>query len=805
MHRVIQRRIPRYSHVTFTTIHRIQSRSTPVYSRLAIANRTSVWPSNRIRDSDSQCRAFTTNNACSTAQAVQPSISPNTLVTPSTVKVALRKYQQECIEQCLMHYNNGIKRQVVSLPVGSGKTVIFSNLISCIPPPTPKATRTLVIAHREELLNQAAKQIARFAPHLRVAIDQGSRHAVPSSADVIVASVPSLGRKGSSRLLKYIPEEFKCIIIDEAHHAAAASYQRILAHFGAGRSPDEDNSDIIANEVTTNTSADHKEAIDEETKRSTSPFDSHIFVWGCSATVRRHDRVRLDGAFDYIAYHKDFLEMIEEGWLSNLRVTTVQTRVDLSKVKSLGDDFQQRQLANAVNTPERNELVVRSYMEYANDRTSTLGFAVDIQHVKDLTAAFRMKDIDARYLTSETRGDERADLLNAFRQGEFPVLINCGILTEGTDIPNIDCLLMARPTRSQVLFLQMIGRGMRLSPGKSDCLTLDFVDTLQRQGLTTVPVLLGLDERVVLKGRSVTDMVGPSADTTSNEAIETNGLTTGTHDPNALDDTKLIKSVTVTEYKTIDDVLSGKSEAHIRKLSRFCWLRIGEHAYVLSLPDASVKIVYESGNWEVRYRLKLSALGEPIRPESNADPYGSIHMTDYQEKSKKANPHMRRHRGFTRYYTIKDLDAATLDEAVHAADQWVNARGGFAAAQIEWRAAWRYKPATPAQLRALRDRNIIPKEDDNDDDDLTDNGDAKRMGYRQRAALSKSTPLVDASLPAVKRGWTKGQACDMLTRTFEGGIAHLREYELEQHAKKAELLRQQKVKEASRIQVGFWQ
>jgi ATP-dependent helicase IRC3 len=162
-------------------------------------------------------------------------------------------------------------------------------------------------------------------------------------------------------------------------------------------------------------------------------------------------------------------------------------------------------------------------------RTSTLGFAVDIQHVKDLTAAFRMKDIDARYLTSETSSDERADLLHAFRQGEFPVLINCGILTEGTDIPNIDCLLMARPTRSQVLFLQMIGRGMRLSPGKSDCLTLDFVDTMQRQGLTTVPVLLGLDERVVLKGRSIADVINSPADATSDEATGTNGLTIGTH------------------------------------------------------------------------------------------------------------------------------------------------------------------------------------------------------------------------------------------------------------------------------------
>ncbi|RKP22738.1 P-loop containing nucleoside triphosphate hydrolase protein [Syncephalis pseudoplumigaleata] len=258
-----------------------------------------------------QYRVFTTTKDAHTAvQATQPSVASiaaaatATTTTPTAGQVSLRKYQQECIEQCLAHYRNGIKRQVVSLPVGSGKTVIFSNLISCIPPPTPRATRTLVIAHREELLNQAAKQIARFAPHLRVAIDQGSRHAIPSTADVIVASVPSLGRKGSSRLAKYMPEEFKCIIIDEAHHAAAASYQRILAHFGVGRDPDEERDVAMAKE----------EAAAAADAASSSPFDSHIFVWGCSATVRRHDRVRLDGAFDYIAYHKDFLDMIEEGW-----------------------------------------------------------------------------------------------------------------------------------------------------------------------------------------------------------------------------------------------------------------------------------------------------------------------------------------------------------------------------------------------------------------------------------------------------------------------------------------------------------
>jgi hypothetical protein len=229
-------------------------------------------------------------------------------------------------------------------------------LIKRIPPPTPKATKTLVIAHREELLLQAANQIARFAPDLRVAIDQGSKTADPSMADVIVASVPTLGRKGSTRLDKYDPEEFKCIIIDEAHHAAASSYARILEHFGAVKvaeneeeklreeinnameemeegeeetvaeegemeeeeveeDAEEDDEEIYASEeddVYTTTLA--YEIPDDVPLNIPKLYNPNIFVWGCSATVRRHDRVRLDTAFDYITYHKNFIEMIYERW-----------------------------------------------------------------------------------------------------------------------------------------------------------------------------------------------------------------------------------------------------------------------------------------------------------------------------------------------------------------------------------------------------------------------------------------------------------------------------------------------------------
>ncbi|KAI8060876.1 P-loop containing nucleoside triphosphate hydrolase protein [Gongronella butleri] len=383
----------------------------------------------------------------------------------------LRDYQRHCIETCLAKLKEGQRRQVVSLPVGSGKTVVMANLIPAIPNPSKLATKTLVLAHRAELLEQAQQQIQRFNPSLRVAIEQGRRRVDVASTDVVVASVQSLGRHDSARLERYDPAEFKAVLIDEAHHATAATYLRILDHF---LTPD-------------------------------------LFVWGCSATVRRHDGMKLGHVFDDMAFHLDFLSMIEAGWLSPLKITTVETAVDLSGISLQNHDFHPGQLAAAVNTAVRNDIILNGWLKYAQGegdddalvqrRQSTLVFAVDIAHTEALCAAFRQRGVHAEYITSDTDARTRHTLLDQFRRRQFPVMINCGILTEGTDIPAIDCLLLARPTRSSILFQQMMGRGMRLYPRKKDCLVIDFVDNFKRSGLITVPTLLGLDPSTMVHGK----------------------------------------------------------------------------------------------------------------------------------------------------------------------------------------------------------------------------------------------------------------------------------------------------------------
>lgn len=338
--------------------------------------------------------------------------------------------------------------------------MVFANLIKSLPNPTEQARKTLVLAHREELLTQARNQIGRFAPHLAVSIEQGSSAADPFS-DVVIASVPTLGRvlSGASRLQKFDPADFKCIIIDEAHHSVTDTYMRIMEHFGVldGRSP-------------------------------------HILLWGCSATLSRFDELALGSIYEKVTFHKDIRTMIEEGWLCPFQTYQIVTNVDLTAVRKR-DDFDTTALSLAINTPVRNDLVARTWKRIAHEehqRKATIVFALNISHVNGLVEAFSRTGIEAASITSLTPDDDREQILARFRQGRIPVLVNCAVLTEGTDLPVTDCILMTRPTCNPNLYVQMVGRGLRKHEEKGYCLVLDVIDRTKtgERTLVTLPSLL---------------------------------------------------------------------------------------------------------------------------------------------------------------------------------------------------------------------------------------------------------------------------------------------------------------------------
>ena len=343
---------------------------------------------------------------------------------------------------------------VVCLPTGAGKTVIFSHLARLA------RRQVLVLAHREELLSQAREKLERAMEGAAVvAVEQGAQQA-SSDAKVLVCSIRSLHEKRLARVIHQ--RDFGLVVYDECHHAAAEDNLRVLRQLGA---------------------------FDE---------DWNGTLLGFTATTARGDGKGLDTIFERIVYSRTLPEMIEDGYLSPLRGFRISTNADLTRLSSGGLDFDEEELAEAVDIEERNALVARSIQELARDRR-TIAFCVTVNHARNLSRALNLLGVPAGIVHGAMPSDARAKALADFREGRTQVLTNVAVLTEGFDDPGVSCIAMARPTRSDGLYAQCIGRGTRLAPGKKDCLILDFVD-LSSLSLCTLPSLFGAPRDLDLYG-----------------------------------------------------------------------------------------------------------------------------------------------------------------------------------------------------------------------------------------------------------------------------------------------------------------
>ncbi|KAI1876779.1 uncharacterized protein JN550_000851 [Neoarthrinium moseri] len=548
-------------------------------------------------------------------------------------QVRLRNYQEECIQAVLSSLKHGHKRLGISLATGAGKTVIFTQLIDRITPASHHATQTLILAHRRELVEQAARHCTNAYPGKTVDIEMGNIHA-SGTADITIASVQSI--TSGDRMSKFDPKRFKLVLVDEAHHIVAPGYLKTLEHFGLDQ------------------------------KREDSPA-----LIGVSATFSRFDGLRLGAAIDEIVYHKDYVDMIGEKWLSDVIFTTVESTADISRVRSgANGDFQPGELSRVVNTDQINEITVRSWLARADGRKSTLVFCVDLAHVAGLTQTFRKHGIDARFVTGDTPKVERSERLEAFKAGEFPVLVNCGVFTEGTDIPNIDCVILARPTRSRNLLVQMIGRGMRLHKGKTNCHIIDMVSSLET-GIVTTPTLFGLDPSELVADASVDDM---AALKDRKKAEEQRSATAYKETPTQASDGGLARSITFTEYDSVFDLISDTSgEKHIRSISQHAWVEVGPHKYILSSPSGTYLRLERDDVAEEEERM-FAAWEIRTLPPGTAS------------KSPFAAPR-------------RLLKASTFADAVHGADKYAAEK--FPHQFISRRMGWRNGPATEGQLKFL--------------------------------------------------------------------------------------------------------
>lgn len=325
-----------------------------------------------------------------------------------------------------------------------------------------------MLAHKEELVRQAAATIAASNPLLSVKIDMNTLK--PDHAtDVIIGSVPTLVRM--SRLECYNPDEFQTIILDECHHATASLWMKILDYFGA---------------------------LSPELK---------IRVIGFTATMERADGDLLGKVFEKIVFERTLETMIRAKELCDVRFSTLDAPVNLKKVPTRLGDYSVKELSKEVNRESINLQVVRAYLDLRKeyDFRLTLVFCVDIEHCKTLCGVLQANGVNAQYVTGDTVKDERYAILQDFKEGKISVLCNVLVFTEGTDLPNIDSLILARPTKSRPLLVQMVGRGLRLHHGKTYCHVVDMVLTSDI-GVSLVPTLFGLPSTFKTHGKTFDEL-----------------------------------------------------------------------------------------------------------------------------------------------------------------------------------------------------------------------------------------------------------------------------------------------------------
>ncbi len=354
----------------------------------------------------------------------------------------LYPFQKEAKEAVLRHWERGNKAALISMPTGSGKTIVFSEILRVSL--SPNGERGLDLVHRDELLRQGVEKIRLVWPEVSLStVDACSRS---YSGQVTLGSVMSVVRR-----LEEVPR-IGTVVTDEAHHAAARSWLKIYDSVG-----------------------------------DVNPDWRHL---GVTATpIRAKGASDLEAIFGKPVYVKSIFELIVEGYLCPLRGLEVRTEVSVEEVGVHAGDFIVEDLSRVINTRDRNRLIVENYLELASDRKA-LVFAADLNHARSLTDMFKTYGVNAAWISGETPMHVRRSILKSLREGEIKVVVNCMVFTEGFDEPSLEAILIARPTRSLVLYCQMIGRGLRSYPRKKNCLFIDFVDNSSKHRLISMQELL---------------------------------------------------------------------------------------------------------------------------------------------------------------------------------------------------------------------------------------------------------------------------------------------------------------------------
>ena len=437
----------------------------------------------------------------------------------------LRPYQNEAVASVESEFSNGVRSTLIVLATGCGKTIVFSHLAAR---EVRRGGRVLILAHRGELLQQAIAKL-RSATGIEAGLEKAEETSAVDVDEipytVVVGSVQSM--KSQKRLARFAPDEFTLIVIDECHHALTGTYRAVIDHFPKAR------------------------------------------LLGVTATPDRGDLRDLSEVFQTIAYEYSIVDAIKGGWLSPIFVQTVPLRIDLSGVAVQSGDFQAASLGSALDPYLRQ--ICREIKERCHAR-KTIVFTPLIATSRKMLQIFMEEGVqEVREVNGES--PDRADILDWFSQAPAGcVLLNSMLLTEGYDEPSVDCIVVLRATKVRALFVQMVGRGTRLSPstGKQNLLLLDFLWLTSTHDLCRPACLLSDD---------------PEVCETITKKQESKGCAELDLSPEALEDAQ---SETV---KKREDALAKKLAAQSRKKGKlFDALQFAELTGVTNLSDVPTTI-----------------------------------------------------------------------------------------------------------------------------------------------------------------------------------------------------------------------
>lgn len=383
-----------------------------------------------------------------------------------TAGVSLRPYQEEALAAVKKLHYEGENRQLLQMATGGGKTVLFSQLSIDMNCPT------LILAHREELLTQAIAKYRAADPEVDIGMVKAEYNNF--NHRVVVASVQTLSRENRFNEVygkgKVRP---RLLITDEAHHSRASTYLWLYEKLGLDK----------------------------------PRLPGAALHLGVTATPKRKDGQGLDAVYDHIAYQWGMKDGIIQGYLSDLSGYTLQIQNDdMDDVGMIGGDFDQGALGRVMTKGKkavaRTEAIVECWAEQAllpdGSHRPTIVFCVTVDHADMVSAAFNKAGFRFEVVSGEMKTEERHKIYSDFHAGKIHGIANCAVLTEGYDEPKVSCIVVARPTRSQGLYIQCVGRGTRLYPGKPNCLILDVADISRKMSLNapvTLASALGLGKQ----------------------------------------------------------------------------------------------------------------------------------------------------------------------------------------------------------------------------------------------------------------------------------------------------------------------